>query len=83
MKNTTKKFNTDNELLEELVSIVKSYDSSKGEENISIDEISAMIENHNFQYDFGYTTALEILNNYKEMRSILDPIGEMLKGCFN
>lgn len=73
-----KTFNTDNELLDEILSIIKNYDSTKGEDNVSIEEVSAMIENHKFEYDFGYSAALGMLNDYKNMRSTLDPIDETL-----
>ena len=73
-----KTFNTDNELLDEIIRIIKNYDSSKGEKNVSIQEVSDMIENHKFEYDFGYATALEMLSDYRNMRTILDPFGESL-----
>ena len=71
-----KKFDNDYDLIDELISIIRRYESSKGEDNISIDEVSNMVENHNFTSKYAYMCALDVLENYNRLRQDCDWIGE-------
>lgn len=69
--NEMKKINTDIELMDELIKIIREYDSSKGDKNMSVDQMRDLINSHEFKSDFAHNCALDTLKDYQRMRSDL------------